>query len=204
MAFGLLVKDNAPVDYPFRRSGPAAEEAVRLGYVPGGPYYPRSMPKMRFASLRLPGTPMGFVPGGPYYPRSMPAMRYGYVPGGPYYPRSMPAMRYAGFSGSSTGCGDDGMSPCDDVPPGPQAQTQSESTGWSRLGVGAANLATSFINAFATNNNPASGGAGTYCPSGYYLSNGRCVPMPSGSSMTPLLVGGGLLAAFLLTRKRSA
>lgn len=206
MAFGLLMQDNTPVDYPFRRSGSAAEQSVRLGFVPGGPYYPQRA--------------MGFVPGGPYYPSAAVAQRaqaLGYVPGGPYYPRGFQGRRFAGYGippgqaarvpqyngfswVNASGGGDDGTE--SDSSPVPGTVAQNESTGWDKLVTGTLNLGTAITNAVAGSINPQSGVAGAYCPSGYYLNNGRCVPAGGSSMPTGLILGGvALVAAVVLLRK---
>lgn len=208
MAFGLLMQDNTPVDYPFRRSGPGMETSVRLGYVPGGPYYPRGR------------GPMGFVPGGPYFPQrqfrgygipprqaarvpqyghmQMPGgPPMGFVPGGPYYP-----MRARGYGWvSAEGGGDPGTE--SDTSPVPGTAPVAENSTSSGIVAGLLNLGTSLTNTIAGSIQPRSGQAGTYCPSGYYLSNGRCVPAGGGGSNMGLVLGiAGIGAAFLLLRKR--
>ncbi len=90
----------------------------------------------------------------------------------------------------------------DESSPLPGTAPVQESSNWQSTVAGVLNLGTSIVNAVAGAIQPHSGPAGQYCPSGYYMSNGRCVPAQSNSgSMTPLLIGGGLLAAVLFLRK---
>ena len=182
--FGLLMQDNAPVDFPFRRSGSAPSESVRIGFVPGGTYFPARA--------------MGYVPGGPYYPRGNPMRFRGYgIP--PRVAARVP--QYNGFGWvDATGGGDEGTE--SDSSPVPGTVVQSESTGWDKIATGVLNLGTAITGAVVNATSPHSGPAGGYCPSGYVLSNGRCVPMQSGSNTGMLLGAVGIgIAALIFLRK---
>lgn len=165
MSFGLLMRDNTPVDFPFRR-GAAPQAAVRLGLMPSGPHRMTSFAGRRFRGYGIPPMQAQRVP------------QYGWV--------------------DSTGGGDDPA-------PLPGTSTDSESTGWASTATGLINLATGIVNAVAGSINPSSGAAGSRCPPGYYLANGRCYPpqQSSGGNMSMLALGAlGLGAAFLLLRKK--
>lgn len=104
----------------------------------------------------------------------------------------------------ATGGGDD---------PAPTPGTQqvqndgsSGSSQWVNLGTSILNLGAGIANAVAHSQQPQSGASGFSCPSGYYYSNGRCVPAQQSSgfgiSSGMVLAGVGILGAALLFSKR--
>lgn len=188
-AFGILMRDNSPVDYPFRRSGKAAEETVKLGYVPAGPYYRRD---------RAPGTwlnpvapRLGFVPAGPYYRRDRapgtwlnPVNGYGIPPG-----QAARVPQYNGFGESESSLSAYG----------------DDASAWANLGTSLVNLTTGIIDAATGGSNPNTTDT-TSCPAGYYYSGGRCmqIPQQQTSSISPMMIGVGVigLGALLFLAKK--
>jgi hypothetical protein len=91
----------------------------------------------------------------------------------------------------------------DDPAPTPGTAPVQEQSSWDKLATSFLNLGTSVAGAIAGAIQPQSGAAGSYCPSGYYLNNGRCVPVPQqqSSMSTGLLLGAAAIGAVLLLKK---
>lgn len=235
MGYGLLFTDSTPVDRRFRGYGIPPSQARRVPQYNGYGAVMRASPAPRRAGLPIAAkgdlgaitsilVTLGMVPRNASYDTVRRvftnwAQANGYTAeayGTRWDDHAWQALanmarghgRIALGWVDASGGGDEGTESSDTSPlPGTKPVGQTDSANWTNLGTSALNLGTSIVNAIAGSINPQSGAAGSYCPSGYYLSNGRCVPIPasgSGFSVSPgmVMAGVGLAALFVLTRKK--